>query len=106
MFEACILTDSVLRFPAPGIPPKSFFPGGEGNEPEQKRAALPCKFFAKGWCFNGVSCKFLHVKENSNCFSQQLAENSMAGNGGIRSDLGMLYHEIVILFKIVIPIWR
>ncbi|CAH8264651.1 unnamed protein product [Arabidopsis lyrata] len=78
---------TLSRFPAPGIPPKSFFPGGEGNEPEQKRAALPCKFFAKGWCFNGVSCKFLHVKENSNCFSQQLAENSMAGNGGIRSDL-------------------
>ncbi|KAG7643014.1 Zinc finger CCCH-type [Arabidopsis suecica] len=75
------------RFPAPGIPPRSFFTGGGGNEPEQKRAALPCKFFAKGWCFNGVSCKFLHVKENSNCTSQQLAENSMAGNGGIRSDL-------------------
>lgn len=92
MFKAFILTDSVLRFPAPGITPKSFVPGGEGNEPQQKRAALLCKFFAKGWCFNGVSCKFLHVKENSNCTSQQLAANSMAGSSYIQSDLGMYYH--------------
>ncbi|XP_010509824.1 PREDICTED: protein FRIGIDA-ESSENTIAL 1-like isoform X2 [Camelina sativa] len=79
---------TLSRFPAPGITPNSFFPAaGEGNEPEQKRAAHLCKFFAKGWCFNGVSCKFLHVKENSNCTSQQQPENNMAGSSYIQSDV-------------------
>lgn len=78
MFQAFILTDPVLRFPAPGITPNSF---PSGNEPEQKRAALLCKFFAKGWCMKGNSCRFLHVKETSN--------HAMAGSSYIQSDEGM-----------------
>lgn len=102
MFEVFILTDSVRRFPAPGIMPTSFTPDSGGKEPEQKRAAILCKFFAQGWCYKGKSCKFLHVKENSNGTSQQQAANNMAGSSVIQSNEGMLYNEIIILLKIVI----
>ncbi|RID69639.1 hypothetical protein BRARA_C01721 [Brassica rapa] len=71
--------DSVLRFPAPA----PSFPLVNG--PEQKRAALPCKFFGQGWCDNGNSCRFLHVKENTNGTSQQQWVNHMAGASGIQS---------------------
>ncbi|XP_022571651.1 protein FRIGIDA-ESSENTIAL 1-like [Brassica napus] len=67
------------RFPAPA----PSFPLVNG--PEQKRAALPCKFFGQGWCDNGISCRFLHVKENTNGTSQQQWVNHMAGASGIQS---------------------
>lgn len=31
----------------------------EGN----KRPALICDFFAKGWCIKGNSCRFRHIKD-------------------------------------------
>ncbi|CAF2122690.1 unnamed protein product [Brassica napus] len=67
------------RFPAPA----PSFPLVNG--PEQKRASLPCKFFGQGWCANGNSCRFLHVKENMNGTSQQQWVNHMAGASGIQS---------------------
>uniref|UniRef100_A0A1J3GKW0 Protein FRIGIDA-ESSENTIAL 1 n=1 Tax=Noccaea caerulescens TaxID=107243 RepID=A0A1J3GKW0_NOCCA len=50
---------SLSRFPALGSITAINFPSG--NEPEQKRAAHLCKFFAKGWCSKGNSCRFVHV---------------------------------------------
>lgn len=62
----CILTDSFLRFP--------------WNGPEHKRPPLPCNFFLQG-----NSCRFLHVKENTNHTRQQ----HMAATSGIQSVEGM-----------------
>ncbi|ONI10509.1 hypothetical protein PRUPE_4G051000 [Prunus persica] len=31
-----------------------------------KRPAIICDFFAKGWCIRGTSCKFVHIKDNLN----------------------------------------
>ncbi|KFK24426.1 hypothetical protein AALP_AAs55026U000500 [Arabis alpina] len=76
---------TLSRFPAPGITPNSF---SLVKESEQKRAALLCKFFAKGWCMKGNSCKFLHVKENLNHTSQQQVVYNMAGSSYIQSDEG------------------
>ncbi|KAF8083912.1 hypothetical protein N665_0746s0014 [Sinapis alba] len=61
-------------FPAP----TQSFPSENG--PEHKRPALPCKYFAQGRCSNGNSCRFIHVKENTNGTSQQHAVNHMAGS--------------------------
>lgn len=36
-----------------------------------KRPAIICSFFAKGWCIRGGSCRFLHVKDNVNNSGQQ-----------------------------------
>ncbi|CAN8316032.1 unnamed protein product [Cochlearia groenlandica] len=69
------------RFPAPCVLAQSFIPG---NEPEQKRQAVACKFFAKGWCAKGNVCKFLHVNENLNHTSQQQTANHMAGSSGMQ----------------------
>ncbi|ESQ51986.1 hypothetical protein EUTSA_v10016429mg [Eutrema salsugineum] len=71
------------RFPAPGITAAQSFPSG--NEPEQKRAALVCKFFVKGWCNKGNFCKFVHVNEISNHTSPQQVASNMAGSSGIQS---------------------
>ncbi|CAH2059515.1 unnamed protein product [Thlaspi arvense] len=71
------------RFPAPVIRAAQSFPSG--IEPEQKRAAHLCKFFAKGWCTKGNFCKFLHVNETSNSTGQQLAGNIMVGTSGLPS---------------------
>ncbi|KAL0710673.1 hypothetical protein Bca4012_017651 [Brassica carinata] len=67
------------RFPAPG----HSFPSVNG--PEQKRPALPCNLFGQGRCANGTSCRFLHVKENTNHTSQQPVENHVARTSGIQS---------------------
>ncbi|XP_010540463.1 PREDICTED: protein FRIGIDA-ESSENTIAL 1 isoform X2 [Tarenaya hassleriana] len=64
--------------------PRSFSPGGEIKEPQQKRAGIVCDFFAKGWCIRGKSCRFLHVKDNSNNANQRQASNNVAGNSEIR----------------------
>ncbi|CAA7019096.1 unnamed protein product [Microthlaspi erraticum] len=56
--KTVMLGDESRRFPAPCTTATSF---PSGNEPEQKRAAHLCKFFAKGWCNKGNSCKFIHV---------------------------------------------
>ncbi|KAI4371045.1 hypothetical protein MLD38_019321 [Melastoma candidum] len=56
-------TQIALRFPALVVHPRDLSPHGvlpEGN----KRQAIICAFFAKGWCIRGQSCRFLHVKDN------------------------------------------
>lgn len=39
-----------------------------------KRPAVICNFFAKGWCVKGDSCRFLHVKDGTNKGRQLLDE--------------------------------
>ncbi|XP_039060095.1 protein FRIGIDA-ESSENTIAL 1-like isoform X2 [Hibiscus syriacus] len=34
-----------------------------GNNSENKRPALICDFFSRGWCIKGSSCRFLHIKD-------------------------------------------
>ncbi|KAI3800409.1 hypothetical protein L1987_28500 [Smallanthus sonchifolius] len=46
----------------PLIRPRSLSPAMGTNE-ENKRPALVCDFFAKGWCIKGTSCRFRHIKD-------------------------------------------
>ncbi|KAI3741172.1 hypothetical protein L1987_58839 [Smallanthus sonchifolius] len=46
----------------PLIKPRSLSPAMEINE-GNKRPALVCDFFAKGWCIKGTSCRFRHIKD-------------------------------------------
>lgn len=48
--------------------PRSLSPGAE-FEDGNKRPAVICDFFAKGWCIKGKSCRFLHIRDVT---SQQL----------------------------------
>lgn len=36
-----------------------------------KRPAIICDFFAKGWCIRGSSCSFLHVNDSVNNTDQE-----------------------------------
>ncbi|XP_048330276.2 protein FRIGIDA-ESSENTIAL 1 isoform X1 [Ziziphus jujuba] len=39
---------------------------GAGIDNGDKRPAIVCDFFAKGWCIKGSMCRFLHRKDNLN----------------------------------------
>ncbi|KVH89508.1 Zinc finger, CCCH-type [Cynara cardunculus var. scolymus] len=69
-------TQKEPRLEAPLIRPRSSSPAVEINE-GNKRPALICNFFAKGWCIKGNSCRFRHIKESMNANDQQ-KENSVA----------------------------
>ncbi|XP_010272379.1 PREDICTED: protein FRIGIDA-ESSENTIAL 1 isoform X2 [Nelumbo nucifera] len=42
--------------------PRSLSPGVEVEE-QNKRPAIVCDFFARGWCIKGSACRFLHKKD-------------------------------------------
>ncbi|XAR59172.1 hypothetical protein NMG60_11014858 [Bertholletia excelsa] len=54
----------------PQIRPRSLSPVSEFND-GNKRPAVICNFFAKGWCIKGNSCRFLHIKDNVNSTTQK-----------------------------------
>ncbi|XP_011043419.1 PREDICTED: protein FRIGIDA-ESSENTIAL 1 isoform X2 [Populus euphratica] len=43
-----------------------------------KRAAVICDFFAKGWCIRGSSCRFLHKTNKADNTGQQLGLDEVA----------------------------
>ncbi|CAK9181842.1 unnamed protein product [Ilex paraguariensis] len=48
--------------------PRSLSPGSPHDV--NKRPAIICSFFAKGWCIKGNSCRFLHIKDDGNATSR------------------------------------
>ncbi|KAL5730457.1 hsp70 nucleotide exchange factor fes1 [Ranunculus cassubicifolius] len=56
--------------------PRSISPGVE-LEAGNKRPAMLCEFYARGWCIKGSACKFLHQKDgvSSSSKSKQDAAN-------------------------------
>ena len=61
---------SFSRLAVPQIRPRSLSPVSELNN-GNKRQAVICDFFAKGWCIKGNSCRFLHIKDYANVTSQK-----------------------------------
>ncbi|CAM9000740.1 unnamed protein product [Rhodiola kirilowii] len=46
-----------------------------------KRPAVICDYYAKGWCIKGNSCRFLHVKENKDNINKQQGKDPASANG-------------------------
>ncbi|PON37867.1 Zinc finger, CCCH-type [Parasponia andersonii] len=59
----------VLRLAAFEKETRSHSPGAEIKD--NKRLAVICDFYAKGWCIKGSSCRFLHVKDLKNDLAQR-----------------------------------
>ncbi|KAJ9565853.1 hypothetical protein OSB04_001819 [Centaurea solstitialis] len=57
------------------IRPRSSSPAVEINE-GNKKPALICNFFVKGWCIKGNSCRFRHIREPTNASDEQKDQNS------------------------------
>ncbi|CAI0468749.1 unnamed protein product [Linum tenue] len=55
-----------------------------------KRQAIICDFFAKGWCIKGSSCRFLHVKNKTSSSGEKQAEGdaAVASSSGDRINEG------------------
>lgn len=64
---------SFSRLVVSEVAPRSLSLGMEFSE-RNKRPAIICDFFTKGWCIRGSSCRFLHVKDNPDRSSEQHAE--------------------------------
>ncbi|KAI4299408.1 hypothetical protein L6164_032875 [Bauhinia variegata] len=58
------------RFIVPDTSSRSLSPSADMKD-GNKRQAIICSFFAKGWCIKGGSCRFLHVKDNVSNTGQQ-----------------------------------
>ncbi|XP_039019679.1 protein FRIGIDA-ESSENTIAL 1-like [Hibiscus syriacus] len=60
-----------------------------GNNSENKRPALICDFFSRGWCIKGSSCRFLHIKDEKNPGQQPEEGVAVAnGKGAVELDQG------------------
>ncbi|KAI9121420.1 hypothetical protein K1719_008453 [Acacia pycnantha] len=64
------MTSRFSRFTSPDMRTRSLSPTAEMKD-INKRPAIICSFFAKGWCIRGSSCRFLHIKDNANNTGQQ-----------------------------------
>lgn len=80
-------TDSISKghtsFTLPQTRLRSLSPGTD-LDAMNKKPAVMCNFFAKGWCIKGDSCKFLHVKDP--------ASQNPEGSGNkseLASDIGL-----------------
>lgn len=62
------------RFASPAVRTRSLSPGAEIKD-GNKRPAVICDFFTKGWCIKGNSCRFLHAKHDINNTTQLLEED-------------------------------
>ncbi|KAL4332854.1 hypothetical protein GQ457_07G029160 [Hibiscus cannabinus] len=76
-----------LRSAAPQTSAGSLSHGDNFNS-ENKRPALICDFFAKGWCNKGSSCKFIHIKDNGSNPRQQPEEDVAVADEKIAVQLG------------------
>jgi len=72
------MTSSVSRSAVPQIRLRSLSPLDEPDA--NKRSAVICDFFAKGWCIKGNACKFLHIKEDVSITSQKCEEGVPASS--------------------------
>lgn len=80
------------RSAAPQTSNGSLSPSVEFNS-GNKRPALICDFFARGWCIKGSSCRFLHVKDSVDNPKQQPEEDVAVADGkrAIQLDEGTKY---------------
>ncbi|XP_057997063.1 protein FRIGIDA-ESSENTIAL 1 isoform X2 [Hevea brasiliensis] len=58
---------------------RSLSPSAE-FEDQNKRPAVICDFFSKGWCIRGSSCTFLHIKNKTVNAKEQLEGDAAAAN--------------------------
>ncbi|KAL8129728.1 hypothetical protein V2J09_018883 [Rumex salicifolius] len=75
------ISKTASRFSAPLIRSRSVSLETKSNDRE-KRPAVICEFFAKGWCIKGSACRFLHKRDNPGNTSQILGEETAMQNGG------------------------
>ncbi|CAK7350554.1 unnamed protein product [Dovyalis caffra] len=61
---------TALRLVASGIRARSLSPSTELRD-GNKRPAVICDFFSKGWCVRGSSCRFLHITNKADNNNQQ-----------------------------------
>ncbi|PIA35182.1 hypothetical protein AQUCO_03600087v1 [Aquilegia coerulea] len=56
-----------------------------------KRPAIICDFFARGWCIKGSSCKFLHQKDNVASTSKRTKQGARAAcsEDNLKEDEGL-----------------
>ncbi|XP_028796685.1 uncharacterized protein LOC114752130, partial [Neltuma alba] len=66
-------------FTSPDMRTQSLSPCAEMKD-VNKRPAIICSFFAKGWCIRGSSCRFLHIKDHVNNTGQQAAGDLVSTN--------------------------
>lgn len=62
---------------ASGTRARSISPSTELRD-GNKRAAVICDFFSKGWCIRGSSCRFLHTTNKADNISQQSGVDEVA----------------------------
>ncbi|XP_042519955.1 protein FRIGIDA-ESSENTIAL 1-like isoform X2 [Macadamia integrifolia] len=78
----------VSSLPTSQLRPRSLSPGAE-FEDRNKRPAIVCDFFARGWCVKGSSCRFLHLKDGTGKGDVPVAslENEVKVDAGLRHDM-------------------
>lgn len=72
-------------------------PGADFKD-SNKRPAVICDFFAKGWCIKGNSCRFLHIKERVDDSTSRKQEGTVAA-ANQKSELQLSEGKIIFSLK-------
>lgn len=68
--------------------PRSLLPEDE-SEDGNKRPAIICEYFTKGWCIKGGSCRFLHKRDHVDN-ATQVAEDVPHTKGELWPEKGII----------------
>ena len=83
-----LLTCRFSRSCASQVKRRSLSPGinyDNGN----KRPAVICEYFAKGWCIKGSLCRFLHKREHVDSDRQEAEGDTLSTKSELRADEGI-----------------
>lgn len=60
---------------------------------ENKKPAVTCQYFSRGWCINGKNCRFIHSVDSMDNISQRLGEGvaAVTRKYASQADQGMSY---------------
>ncbi|GAB4831169.1 hsp70 nucleotide exchange factor fes1, variant 2 [Ancistrocladus abbreviatus] len=81
------LNPKALRSSVPQVKPSALSPSADYKD-VNKRPAMLCDFFAKGWCIKGSSCRFIHKRDHVSNSSQKLGVIEASAESDLQSDIG------------------
>ena len=83
-----LLTCRFYRPCASQVKRRSLSPGVDYDN-GNKRPAVICEYFAKGWCIKGSSCRFIHKREHVDSARQEAEGDTLSTKSDLRADEGI-----------------
>ncbi|KAI5921257.1 hypothetical protein F4810DRAFT_372432 [Camillea tinctor] len=77
----------------------SLYPHPHPRNLNDPRSEIPCKFFQAGYCRNGATCPFLHLKDSANLASQEPQAEEIPGLAPIEDTFAAYISNALVHFE-------